>query len=192
MDWFKVSAAALAVMGGMSACAPAIVDPPTTGQAYLFEVSYVNFAWGLRWVGIVIEADGAIVAYEREEPWVPAQWESFTGEELAEKYAPNRRTIGHVPSDDLLERLARVGDIGDGYESPNLACADAGGVSYEAYAYDPAGGRYTPIVVRQEGDLIRQNTSGAGRELAEWLIAVAGETAIPELTGFQTSGVCLP
>ena len=68
MDWFKVSAAALAVMGGMSACAPAIVDPPTTGQAYLFEVSYVNFAWGLRWVGIVIEADGAIVAYEREEP----------------------------------------------------------------------------------------------------------------------------
>ena len=187
-----VSTGSLALIASMSACAHAVVDPQETGQQYLFEVSYVNFAWGLRWVGIVIEADGDIVAYEREQPWVPAQSESFTGEELAEKYSPNQRTIGQVPRGELLGRHARVDEVGDRYESPDRACVDAGGVSYEAYAYDPAADRYTPIVMRQEGDLMRQNTSGAGRELANWLIEVARDAAIPELTGFQTDGVCLP
>jgi len=180
----------LAVAFTIGACE--LVDPVPVGQQYLFDVSYVNFAWGLRWVGLVVEANGDVVAYERDQPWTPAQWDSFTQGELEQRYATNRRVVGHVSRDDLVRRMARLDRVGSDYTSPEFTCADAGTVTYQGYEYDEQAGSYTPVVVRQEGDSARQNRSQAGHEIAGWLMNLAVDSEIQELTGFQTSGSCTP
>jgi hypothetical protein len=66
-----------------------------------------------------------------------------------------------------LFALAAQVDEQDGTE-PVMQCADAGILSYSVYV--PAvGGRARRVVLRSEGDLIRENKSAAARELARKL-----------------------
>jgi hypothetical protein len=172
-------------------CGCELVEPAPAGQQYLFDVSYVNFAWGLRWVGLVVEVDGDIVEYERDEAWNPEHPDSFTQAELDARYT-STRVVGHVNQADVLRRLRQLDHVGGEYTSPGFSCADAGTVTYQGYQYDVPAERYASVVVREEGDQARQYTSSAGREIAEWLIHLAAESEIQELTRFQTGGSCIP
>ena len=161
-------------------------------QQYLFEVEHINMAWIPRWVGLVIERDGSVYAYDRSDVgWPRTSSTLFTEDELRDKYSLARRLLGHVDEDVLVRQFERIRDVGDDFEGPIVLCADAGVIAYRAWRYDPPDGSVMPRVLREEGDTARRNTSAAAEALAEWLRELIPTLDNPAFMPFD-EGVCTP
>jgi hypothetical protein len=161
-------------------------------QQFVFQVEYVNFAWGLQWTGIVVDRNGVIHAYDHSQgPWEPANADAYTLEELEEKYATDLGVVGTVDSATLDLQFRRAHDVGDSFREPNVVCADAGGVGYTFFRYDPVDKRYVPVILRQEGDLPRENTDADAKRVAAWLRNLALDLDVEGLHPFP-DGTCTP
>ncbi len=161
-------------------------------QQYLFEVEHVNMAWLFHWVGLVVERDGNVYAFDHSHAaWAPTSSTLFSEEELREKYSHGRRLIGHIDDDTLVRQFDRFRDVGDNFVWSNVACADAGVLAYRAWRYEPSFRAYMPLVLREEGDIPRRNTSAAAEALAEWLRELIPTLDNPAVMPFD-DGVCTP
>ena len=176
---------------------PACGNPPTDTlenieQSYLFEVEYVNHAWGLAWNGLVIDRSGDIYAYDHgHEVWGPSGAESFTEAELDDKYDHGSRYIGRIDEATIALQFSRISSVGDHFLNARQACADAGSIAYRAYQYEPTTGDYRPLLLREEGDLPKQNLSDAAEELAAWLRRLLSTLDNSVVAPFA-EGVCTP
>lgn len=160
------------LFAGLAGCTLSSTDEGDTpiDQEFLFEVEYVNFAWGLTWKGFYVDHDGDVWTYELDAPWPHADASSYTAQELLEKYEAGRVKVAHVDGDRLRRMFDLVDDAARGtLTDPVNRCADAGEVSFRAWSSDTATERYRPVLLRQEGDWARENTSAAARELYSWL-----------------------
>jgi hypothetical protein len=161
-------------------------------QQYLFEVEDMNTAWSFYWVGLVIERDGSVYAFDHSDsPWERTSSTLFSEDELREKYSHGRRLIGHVGEATLLMQFNRIDDVGNHFASPNAVCNDAGVLSYRAWRYHTPDGSYQPLTLRQEGDTARRNTSAAAEALAQWLRELIPGLDEPGLAPFP-EGICTP
>lgn len=162
----------LAALGGCT-LSSTDTDDPGIDQTFVFEVEYVNFAWGLQWRGFYVDHEGDAWTYELSKPWPHADKPAFTEAELLEKYTVGRVKAAHVDGDRLREMFARVAEAARGaLTDPVTRCADAGAVTFAAWRQDAAASRYTKLLLRQEGDVARRNTSAAAQELYTWLRAL--------------------
>lgn len=163
-------------------------DPATAaGARYLFDVELQNHAFGPpgRWLGLVVEADGAVYGYDRSgEParmcdhywhWAisgECSGRVLTEAELVQRYATGRSLLAEIPLGDLARRSEQARRVADGpFDVPNRACNDFGVLSL--VAFQSQGGLYTPAVIRLEGDQMRQNLSPGAVELTPWLLELA-------------------
>lgn len=181
----------LAVVLGLAGCDELALDPAVSGQEYLFDISYRSTGFFFYWVGVVVLQDGSIVAYDRDVDWPAEDSSPYSAADLEDRYASNQRVVGQVPVSELQSRLGQLMSVTPADSVPNIACSDAGMVTYGGYRYDPQTEGYTPVLVRAEGERPRQNTSMAGLKLAAWLMELARETDIEELSNFQGS-FCVP
>ncbi|MEO5510071.1 MAG: hypothetical protein ABIV28_06030 [Longimicrobiales bacterium] len=169
------------VLPVVSGCAT--VTEPVEAQHAILEIEYANFAWVPTWKGFVIDSTGAIYSYDLGgKQWTVKDPNHPTTAELQAKYATGRalvRTLAANETQSLftLLRSAAHGTVSD----PVNRCADAGVLSYSGYE-----GLDTPttnkIVLRTEGDMIRENKSQAARELATKL---AGLGLLIPISGCQ-------
>jgi len=151
-------------------CAETLTPAPDPGSV-LFEVEYVNFAWGRSWNGFVLDAEGRVYAYDLGDTnlW-PAEGDVFAASELEAKYAHQRRLVTTVAATEAASRYARVADALSGtLTPPKGVCADAGTVRYSALLFDASAGTYRRLLLHQRGDVAQANTSPAARELYRWL-----------------------
>jgi hypothetical protein len=176
----------LTIACGIAACSSsptATVDE--IEQEFLFEVEYVNFAWGVTWKGFYIDRLGEIVVYDRGDlPWAPEVERSIREDELVKKYALGRRSVGQVSPASLVEGFALIRKVKEEFSQSDIVCYDAGGLGFTAFAYDAPSARYVPLTLREEGTHPRQNTSAAARELTRWLTALVRELEIPGVSLF--------
>jgi hypothetical protein len=164
-------------LAGASCTEP--LAPPAPGEV-LFEVEYVNFAWGRSWHGFVVESDGKVYSYDLADTgqWPPAEEDHFPASELEAKYAHQRRLVTAVTPTEAASRYARVGEAAAGsLTPPQGVCADAGTLRYSALLYDASTGTYRRLLLHQAGDVARTNTSPAARELYRWLADVTAPGA---------------
>jgi hypothetical protein len=172
-------------------------NPPTESiddieQTYLFEVEYVNFAWGLAWRGLVIDREGNINAYDHgHEVWDLAANDSFTGAELEDKYGHGARYVGRIDESTIVQQYSKIAAVSEQLSAPQYPCADAGAFTYRAFQYIPTTSRYRPVLMRQEGDVVLENASGAAEELAGWLRNLVGALENAGIEPFD-EGVCTP
>jgi hypothetical protein len=152
-----------------AACAEPLT-PPAPGSV-LFEVEYVNFAWGPSWNGFIVDAEGRVYSYDLGGTNLrPAEGDVFTAAELEAKYAHQRRLVTTVAAAEAASRYARVADALAGpLTPPKGGCADAGTIRYSALLYDASAGTYRRLLLHQRGDVAQANTSPAARELYRWL-----------------------
>ena len=161
-------------------------------QTYLFEVEYVNYAWGRAWNGLVIDRSGDIYAYDHgHEIWEPSSDDSYLETELDDKYAHGSRYIGRIDEATIALQFSRISSVGDHFLNPHQACADAGSITYRAFRYESGTGRYRPLLLREEGDLPKQNLSDAAENLATWLRSLVLTLEDTGVTPFA-EGVCTP
>jgi hypothetical protein len=145
-----------------------ITENSDTG-AVLLEVELVNYAWVPTFKGFVVEADGKIHSYDRKgATWT--EQDSYTPGQLDEKFAPNRALVTTRPTNEVADVANKVAALpNDNLSAPKMVCADAGTLTYRAYKYDAAAARYTPVLLRMEGDRAQQNTSAAAQDLISYV-----------------------
>jgi hypothetical protein len=161
-------------------------------QDYLFEVEYVNHAWGLAWTGLVVDRSGDIYAYDHGHAiWEPSRADAFTKTELDNKYEHSSRYIGRIDQATIAQQFSRISSVGDHFLNPQQACADAGSITYRAFSYEPTTSEYRPLLLREEGDIPQKNISNAAEELASWLRSLVMTLEDVGVTPFA-DGVCTP
>lgn len=160
-------------------------------QQFLLEVEYAS-SWFPTWTGISIDRDGMVTRYYREDtPFTPADRENLTLAELEAKYEAEASVVFEIDAQTVGELYTAIGRVGNDFSGPpNVVCADAGYLSYTAFVYDEVTERYRPLTLRREGDDVTQNTSLAGRVLAEWLREFLTDHPVEGVRPFQD--VCVP
>jgi hypothetical protein len=148
-------------------------------QAILFEVEYVNHAWGYKCSGWYIDGAGQRYSYNYEhgdDPWQPKNDEAITEQELLEKYSHGEEFLGNVDSIEFatakgLILASAVGSMSD----TSSRCADFGIVRYLAYVRDDSTLIYRPVLLYQHGDMALRNRSAQARTLFAWMQRVSGD-----------------
>jgi len=155
-----------------AACADPLTPPPP--GRFRFEVEYVNFAWGFSYHGYVVDEEGHVYSYDLgDTQQQPPAGDEFSAADLEAKYAHRRALAGSVSAAEVQSRYARVGDALAGTLTPEQGvCADAGTTRYTALIYNQDTGTYRRLLLRQNGDVARTNTSPAAAELFRWLVGV--------------------
>ncbi len=178
---------AFALLVTSAASCSTFADPPLPAdQRFLFEVEYVNYAWGFSWHGTVIDRTGVVARYDLGdgEPWPHSDKETVTEAQLLQKYNRGREVVGQVDRGDLLDAFGLVGTAARGeLEGPLDRCRDAGGLSFRAFQYDPVTESYHPVLLRTEGDFAWRNRAAAATTLYRWLA---------EVTKTSADGGCAP
>ncbi len=137
----------------------------------LFEIQYINHAWGYQHSGSIIDASGDVREFD-----LPSVWNYPDSE-------------GYISEADMEENLAQLGEITCtvskrdlGYYSVKLANAqkgnlttpehqmcDFGSLSYAGYIYEPVRNRYRYVLIRQTGDFYVENKSREASDIYGWL-----------------------
>jgi hypothetical protein len=142
-------------------------------QAFLFDVYYVNGAWGYVLKGTYVDNQGNVVSYDHSfERWAPEDYRrmSFTLGELKEKYIAASDTIAHVDKKTLLDMYSLIGGAARGEISKGERTGfDIGTFAHVCYVYNQDTGRYGEVLLSQTGDYTRRNVSDEAIELVSWL-----------------------
>ncbi len=148
-------------------------DTDNLTQKYLFEVSYINWAWGYQDRGIYIDRDGRVCSYDLSDRKPRFQYPEdrvYTRAMLDDKYSGHCVLIGTVDLETLAAMSALVGPASQGQltEPVHTGC-DFGGEGFTAFLFDAETGTYTSVLLRQCGDWSRQNTAPEAATLHDWL-----------------------
>ncbi len=145
-------------------------EPPEFKQLYLFEVEYINFAWGFIQGGYYIDSLGDVSEYSHsQELWQSPHPDSLTYEDLHDKFAL-RKPRNRIDPDEIRKYLALAEKASTGTLSlPQNVCQDAGGTIYRVYLYDEESEIYTPVVLYVAGDWAQKNPAPEADTLFRWL-----------------------
>ncbi|MDH3892539.1 MAG: hypothetical protein OEV49_15850 [candidate division Zixibacteria bacterium] len=148
-------------------------------QAILFEVGYVNGAWGYRCEGWYIDGSGRRYSYHYEhddDPWRPENHEAITEQELLEKFSHGAEFLGVVDPAEVAASKALIPASAVGTMSDVARrCADFGTARYLAYVRDDSTLTYRTVLLYQHGDMAYRNLSVEARTLFDWLREVSDQ-----------------
>jgi hypothetical protein len=137
----------------------------------VFEIEYINFAWGFTYQGKAIFEDGKLYSYNPGSEGIGVLHhadERYTAGELISKYE-YRRTAVRTVSDDTLKYMAQLAawvGVGDNTDT-TMTGADMGAVTYSTYRYRADASKYERQILRVEGDWSFHNRSEAAIALVD-------------------------
>lgn len=120
----------------------------TTDNAVLIESSYVNYAWGYQYYGVVICNNGQIYEFEVDDKKADINRDNL----VESKYA--KKKLKNVSKSDLSLMKEYISQIEDNYTEQQSAM-DAGSNSISVYKGD----ENKKIILKETGDYNRKNTS---------------------------------
>lgn len=172
--------AAMVSDAGKDAAGPTIV--PEQGQKILFEVSRVNFAWGVSITGAFITVEGRVYRYDYygtsspdgATPYIELT-AGMTEEQVTAKHGSQAVPVTMVEQASLLAHFAMLAQARNGALLTQSGCADYGADRYVGYVFDAGTKLYTPVPLGTDGDLAVRNTAGEGELLITWMRELLGE-----------------
>jgi len=143
------------------------------GQKYLFEVSYINWAWGYVDQGMYVDGDGNVYSYDlsnRDPRFHYPEGGVYSQASLDDKYSSNPLFIRTVERETLLQMSNLIGPASRGrLTDPESTACDAGGTTYTAFLFDKDTAQYREVVLYQSGDWTVENTAPEAATLRDWL-----------------------
>ena len=140
---------------------------PTT----IFEVQYINYAWGYQHSGLIIDASGNVREFNLPSEWNYPDTAGFISkaamEENMAQLGEKTCTVSKVELGKYSDRLihAQAGKL----TTPKHQMCDFGSLSYSGYIYEPGNHRYRYVLIRQTGDFYVENLSRDASEIYDWL-----------------------
>lgn len=147
-------------------------------QKLLFEINFTQGNWGPPYNGYYIDSEGGLYRFQyaaADEPWEPGSTERFTEQELQEKYAHNRTSLGTINAGTLSNMIQLIDAAAQGpYCDEGLISENGIIMSYIAYRFEPETQAYTPVMLWVLGNGGLRNLSDGAVDLSEWLAQVTG------------------
>ncbi len=140
-------------------------------QQYVFEYYFVNFAWGVVFNGKFIDGNGNVISYDHSHGyWNPANPDTLTAAELAEKFSVVTDTLGSIALGELNQAYRSIEGASEGELSEReLIAIDAGTACYQCYKYDAEHGYYVRVLLAKSGGYRQFNLSTEAEDLLDWL-----------------------
>lgn len=140
-------------------------------QAVLFQVEYINYAWGYQHNGFIIDKKGNILTYNNPENW------NFTDKELILSESQMNENIGKclnsgkkVSDEELTKYSGYIKNIASSKITAlkNVA-ADEGSKQYICYQYSDKSRTYKGCLIKMEGDFTCENLNFFSKKATTWL-----------------------
>ena len=141
-------------------------------QEVLFQVDYVNAAWGYQHFGSFIDKTGQVRTYD-----LPSSW-NFPDEDGYISLTDMNENIDQLVDSDctieddvLLKYFNKLVRAEEGkVTEPTTRGADMGATIYSGFVFDFQRNSYKQVLLRQVGDMYIENTSREAEQIYNWLL----------------------
>lgn len=137
----------------------------------LFEIQYINYAWGYQHSGSIIDAAGDVREFDHPTAWNYPDSEGYISKAAMDE---NLAQLGEksctVSKYDLAYYSDKLANAQKGRQTtPEHQMCDFGSLSYAGYIYEPGRNRYRYVLIRQTGDFYVENKSREASDIYNWL-----------------------
>jgi hypothetical protein len=140
-------------------------------QAILFQVEYVNYAWGYQHNGFFIDNEGYILSYKNPENWNwPDKSLSLTGQQVRANLEACIKTGEKIAAEELIKNAGYIKNIAlSKVTALKNVAADAGSLKYICYQYSGSSEIYTGYIIKEEGNFTCENLNFFSKKVTTWL-----------------------
>jgi hypothetical protein len=140
-------------------------------QAILFQVDYVNYAWGYQHNGFIIDNQGNVLTYKNPQNWnFPDKDFNLSESQVRENLANCLNSGKKIPDEELKKYAGYIKNISSSKVTAlkNVA-ADAGSMQYICYQFSEKPEGYKAFLIKMEGDFTRENLNFFSKKVTTWL-----------------------
>jgi hypothetical protein len=140
-------------------------------QSILFQMEYVNYAWGFQHSGLIIDSEGNVLTYNNPELWNSPDNDLILNEkEVAENIGSCTISDKKIPEEELRKYSGYIKNIASSKVSAlkNVA-ADAGSTQFICYQYSESTGMYKGYIIKMEGDFTCENLNFYSKKTSAWM-----------------------
>ncbi|MCX6253659.1 MAG: hypothetical protein NTV31_04190 [Bacteroidia bacterium] len=140
-------------------------------QTILFQVDYINYAWGYQHHGTIIDNEGNVLTYNNPEDWnFPDDDLGLSESQVAENINKCIQTSKKIPKEELQRYAKYIKNIASSKVTAlkNVA-ADAGSLEYICYQFSESTGMYKGYLIKMEGDFTCENLNFYSKKVAAWM-----------------------
>jgi hypothetical protein len=140
-------------------------------QAILFQVDYVNYAWGYQHTGFIIDNVGNILTYNNPQSWeFPDKDLNLSESQVHSNLEKCVKTGKKVSLQELKKNAGYIKNISSSKVTAmkNVA-ADAGSLEYFCYQFSENSRNYKGTIIKMEGDFTCENLNFFSKKVAAWL-----------------------
>jgi hypothetical protein len=140
-------------------------------QAILFQLEYVNYAWGYQHNGFIIDNEGNVLTYSNPEDWnFPDNDLRLSESQVAENIRRCIHSGKKITKEELQKYTNYINNIASGKVTAlkNVA-ADAGSLEFICYQFSENTGTYKGYLIKMEGDFTCENLNFYSKKVVTWM-----------------------
>lgn len=140
-------------------------------QTILFQLEYINYAWGYQHRGYIIDLDGNVLTYNNPEEWnFPDNDFSISERQVAENIARCKHSGKKIIKEELLKYTNYIKNIAlSKVTALKNVAADAGSLEFICYQYSESTGMYKGYIIKTEGNFTSENLNFFSKKTAAWM-----------------------
>jgi len=140
-------------------------------QAILFQIEYINYAWGYQHNGFFIDSEGNVLTYKNPQKWnFPDKNLNLSESQVNDNISYCLNSGKKIPREELLKYVNFIKNISSSKVTAlkNVA-ADAGSLEYICYQFSENSGTYKGYLIKMEGDFTCENLNFYSKKVTTWL-----------------------
>jgi len=140
-------------------------------QAILFQVEYVNYAWGYQHNGFIIDGEGNVLTYKNPQNWnFSDKGFDLSQNQIKENISNCMHSGKKIPKEELQKYTNYIKNISSSKVTAlkNVA-ADAGSLEYICYQFSENSETYKSCLIKMEGDFTCENLNFFSKKVTVWL-----------------------
>jgi hypothetical protein len=140
-------------------------------QVILFQLEYVNYAWGYQHNGFIIDNEGNVLSYNNPDDWnFPDKDLSINESKIAENIGKCNPTTIKIPNEELQKYINYIKNIASSkVTAEKNVAADAGSLEFICYQFSENSGMYKGYLIKKEGDFTCENLNFYSKKVAAWM-----------------------
>ena len=147
---------------------------PNARQLVLFQVEYINYAWGFSHSGFLIDSSGVVSLFKYPGDWHHPDSAGYISISDMEDNIRQLDTITFkINKNELLKNFSMLENISKGeLIKPPYRAYDAGTTNFSGFLFDTNKQQYKHVLIKRIGDCPLENNSPEAEEVFHWLIGV--------------------
>jgi len=143
-------------------------------QLILFQIEYINYAWGYQHNGFIIDSEGNILTYKNPLKWNFPDKDFTISETQVKDNISNCINYGKkIPKEELQKYTNYIKNIASSKVTAlKNVSADAGSLKYICYRFSESSGNYKGYVIKMEGDFTCENLNFFSKKVVTWLKSI--------------------